>query len=160
MLPLCDLIVGTEEEIHILGGSVETIEALRDIRATDRRLAGLQARRRAAASPFPTTFPIDLEDGIFVPGFPVEVFNVLGAGDAFMAGFLRGWLARRAARALLRAGQCVRRDRRLAARLRAGHADQSSNSKHFSRRTDLPIRLREDVELEHLHWATTRRAGP
>ena len=26
------------------------------------------------------------------PGFPVEVFNTLGAGDAFMAGFLRGWL--------------------------------------------------------------------
>ena len=31
------------------------------------------------------------------PGFPVEVFNVLGAGDAFMAGFLRGWLRGRAA---------------------------------------------------------------
>ena len=26
------------------------------------------------------------------PGFPVEVFNVLGAGDGFMSGFLRGWL--------------------------------------------------------------------
>ena len=26
------------------------------------------------------------------PGFPVEVFNVLGAGDAFMAGLLRGWV--------------------------------------------------------------------
>jgi len=25
-------------------------------------------------------------------GFAIEVFNVLGAGDAFMAGFLRGWL--------------------------------------------------------------------
>src|SRR3546814_18341962 len=30
--------------------------------------------------------------GIKGPGFPVEVYNVLGAGDAFMAGFLRGWL--------------------------------------------------------------------
>ena len=26
------------------------------------------------------------------PGFPVEVYNVLGAGDAFLSGFLRGWL--------------------------------------------------------------------
>ena len=26
------------------------------------------------------------------PGFPVDVFNILGAGDAFMAGFLRGWI--------------------------------------------------------------------
>ena len=33
-----------------------------------------------------------MEDGTRVAAFPVEVFNVLGAGDAFMAGFLRGWL--------------------------------------------------------------------
>ena len=34
----------------------------------------------------------DLEDGIVGKGFPIEVYNVLGAGDAFMSGFLRGWL--------------------------------------------------------------------
>lgn len=37
-----------------------------------------------------------------VPGFPVEVFNVLGAGDAFASGFiygqLRGWDAYKSAR--------------------------------------------------------------
>jgi 5-dehydro-2-deoxygluconokinase len=36
------------------------------------------------------------------PGFPVEVANILGAGDAFASGFLfghiRGWDWRRAAR--------------------------------------------------------------
>src|SRR5690606_37752350 len=32
VLPLCDLIVGTEEEIHILGGTTDTIAALRVIR--------------------------------------------------------------------------------------------------------------------------------
>jgi 5-dehydro-2-deoxygluconokinase len=26
------------------------------------------------------------------PGFPIEVFNVLGAGDGFMSGLLKGWL--------------------------------------------------------------------
>ena len=41
--------------------------------------------------------PDDLEDGIVGQGFPIEVYNVLGAGDAFMSGFLRGWLQRRAA---------------------------------------------------------------
>ena len=41
---------------------------------------------------FPGEIPDDLEDGIRVPGFPVEVFNSVGAGDAFMSGFLRGWL--------------------------------------------------------------------
>ena len=32
------------------------------------------------------------ESAISGAGFKVEVFNVLGAGDAFMAGLLRGWL--------------------------------------------------------------------
>jgi 5-dehydro-2-deoxygluconokinase len=31
-------------------------------------------------------------DRIDVPGFPVEVYNVLGAGDAFASGFLYGYL--------------------------------------------------------------------
>src|SRR5690606_20209270 len=33
ILPKCDLIIGTAEEIHILGGSTDTIKALRAIRA-------------------------------------------------------------------------------------------------------------------------------
>ena len=41
---------------------------------------------------YPGAIPDRLEDGIRGPGFPVEVYNMLGAGDAFMAGFLRGWL--------------------------------------------------------------------
>src|SRR6185436_11070660 len=41
---------------------------------------------------FPAEIPSEVEDGLLVQGFPVEVFNVLGAGDAFMAGFLSGWL--------------------------------------------------------------------
>ena len=41
---------------------------------------------------FPDAIPDDIEKGIRGPGFPVEVYNVLGAGDAFMSGFLRGWL--------------------------------------------------------------------
>ena len=37
---------------------------------------------------------ICLPDGqrIDVPGFPVEIYNVLGAGDAFAAGFIYGQL--------------------------------------------------------------------
>jgi 5-dehydro-2-deoxygluconokinase len=30
--------------------------------------------------------------GVSGPGFPIEVFNVLGAGDGFMSGLLKGWL--------------------------------------------------------------------
>ncbi|RBP76539.1 hypothetical protein DFO80_1692, partial [Rhodobacter sp. 140A] len=31
-----------------------------------------------------------LDDGVSGPGFPIEVFNVLGAGDGFFSGLLRG----------------------------------------------------------------------
>ena len=35
---------------------------------------------------------IAADAGITVKGVQVEVLNVLGAGDAFVSGFLRGWL--------------------------------------------------------------------
>jgi 5-dehydro-2-deoxygluconokinase len=41
---------------------------------------------------FEGAIPDALEKGLKGPGFPVEVYNVLGAGDAFMSGFLRGWI--------------------------------------------------------------------
>src|SRR5690554_697109 len=91
VLPLCDLVVGTEEEVHILGGSTDTIAALRAIR--ERTGAVLVCKRGAdGCSAFPDAIPDTLDEGVTAAGFPVEVFNVLGAGDAFMAGFLRGWL--------------------------------------------------------------------
>ena len=40
----------------------------------------------------PRRDPAGSRTAIKGPGFPVEVYNVLGAGDAFMSGFLRGWL--------------------------------------------------------------------
>ena len=36
--------------------------------------------------------PTISKTGIVGQGFPIEVYNTLGAGDAFMSGFLRGWL--------------------------------------------------------------------
>jgi 5-dehydro-2-deoxygluconokinase len=91
VLPLCDLIVGTEEEMHILGGTTDTIAALRAIR--ERTDALLVCKRGAdGCSAFPDQIPDSLDDGVVGPGFTVEIFNVLGAGDAFMSGFLRGWL--------------------------------------------------------------------
>ena len=88
----CDLIVGTEEELHIAGGSEDTLAALRAIRARHRGDHRAASAARWAASSSPARSPATLDDGIKGPGFPVEVYNVLGAGDAFMSGFLRGWL--------------------------------------------------------------------
>ncbi len=154
VLPLCDLIVGTEEEIHILGGSTDTVEALRAIRE---RTAALLVCKRGAlgCSAFPDLIPDSLDDGVVGRGFRVEVFNVLGAGDAFMAGFLRGWL----------------RDEPLETCCEYGNACGAIVvSRHgcapamptwdelqwFLGDHARPFRLRDDTALEDLHWATTR----
>ena len=100
ILPHCDLIVGTEEEMMIAGGADDPLAALKAVRAISSATLVLQ-RGPMGCVVFPGAIPDSLEDGVKGPGFPVEVYNVLGAGDAFMSGFLRGWLARRNARNLL-----------------------------------------------------------
>ena len=76
-----DLIVGTEEEFHIAGGSTDTIAALRAVRAVS--AATLVCKRGPmGAVAFTGEIPDSLDDGQTGPGFPIEVFNVLGAGDA------------------------------------------------------------------------------
>ncbi len=79
---------------------------------------------------FTGDIPASLDEGEPGPGFPIEVFNVLGAGDGFMSGLLQGLARRRglADRAEIR--QCLRRLRGVAPRLHAGLsvAGRSCNS--------------------------------
>ena len=86
----CDLIVGTEEEFHIAGGTEDTLAALRKVRELSD--AVLVCKRGAMGCRVFEGAVNDWDSGVSGPGFKVEVFNVLGAGDAFMAGLLRGWL--------------------------------------------------------------------
>ena len=152
--PLCDLIVGTEEEFHILGGSTDTLQALAVVRALTPAL--LVCKRGAdGCVAFDGEIPARLEDGVQATGFPVEVYNVLGAGDAFMAGFLRGWLRGEPLdRCCLWANACgaLVVSRHGCAPAMATWAELEQ----FLSRPDHPFRLREDADLEHLHWATTR----
>src|SRR3546814_11178082 len=90
VLPLCDLVVGTEEEVHILGGRTDTLAALRAIRERTPALLVLKRGPHGCVA-FPAAIPARLDDGVVGEGFQVDVFHVLGAGDEFMAGFLRGW---------------------------------------------------------------------
>ena len=154
-VPLCDLIVGTEEEIRILGGHADTVAALKAIRA---RTAALIVCKVGAEGCVPFAGAIPDELGPINPGFAVEVFNVLGAGDAFMAGFLSGWLR----------GETPDESCRIANACgaivvsRHGCAPAMPTSDEletFLARTDLPFRLREDAALEHVHWATTSNAA-
>ena len=154
ILPLCDLVVGTEEEIHILGGSDGTIEALKAVReATDALLVCKLGAKGCIA--FPGSIPHSLDEGVLVKSFPVEVFNVLGAGDAFMAGFLAGWLRDEPLES------CCRLANACGALVVSRHGcapamPTRAELDDFLARADLPFRLREDDRLEHLHWATTR----
>jgi len=90
-LPGFDLIVGTEEEFHIAGGSEDLLAALRAVRGIS--AATLVVKRGAiGCSVIDGPIPERIDDAPTYRGARVEVLNVLGAGDAFLSGFLTGWL--------------------------------------------------------------------
>jgi 5-dehydro-2-deoxygluconokinase len=91
IVPHCDLIVGTEEEHCIAGGSDDIMTALRTTRSKSQAEIVVK-RGPLGCSVFPGEIGKTLDDGITVKGVTVEVLNVLGAGDAFMSGYLRGWI--------------------------------------------------------------------
>jgi len=153
VLPLCDLIVGTEEEIHILGGADDTLTALSAIRAHSPALLVCK-RGPDGCVAFPDAIPASLDDGVTSRGFPIEVFNVLGAGDAFMAGFLRGWLRD------LPLESCCEMANACGALVVSRHgcapAMASWDELQIFLAGQWPDRLRESAELEQIHWSTNR----
>ncbi|HEY8382224.1 MAG TPA: 5-dehydro-2-deoxygluconokinase [Microvirga sp.] len=155
ILPLCDLIVGTEEELHIAGGSEDTLDALRAIRAVS--AATIVCKRGPMGCVvFPGAIPASLDEGVRGPGFPVEVYNVLGAGDAFLSGFLRGWLRGEPIEtccAFANASGAFAVSRLLC----SPEIPTFPELQHFLRHGSRHRALRRDQDLNHLHWATTRR---
>ena len=153
-LHLFDLIVGTEEEFHIAGGTTDTIEALRKVRAVSG--ATLVCKRGAAgAVAFEDNIPDSLDDGQTGPGFPIEVFNVLGAGDGFFAGLLKGWLDDAdwpTALKYANAGGAF-------AVSRHGCTPAYPSLEELNFFLDRGVKrpdLRNDEELEQIHWSTNR----
>lgn len=153
-LPRCDLIVGTEEEVHIAGGSEDTLEALREIRRATSAVIVLK-RGPMGCAIFQGPIPGSIEEGIRGDGFPIDVYNVLGAGDAFLSGFLRGYL----------------RDEPLAQCARYANACGAITASRLLCSTTIPTwaelsyflangsrhrALRVDRDLNQWHWATTR----
>lgn len=153
-LPLFDLIVGTEEEFHIAGGSTDTIAALRAVRAVSG--ATLVCKRGPmGAVAFTGAIPDTLDEGEAGPGFPIEVFNVLGAGDGFMSGLLKGWLDGEPWPVALKyANACG-----AFAVSRHGCAPAYPSWEElqfFFRRGIVRKDLRNDAALEQIHWSTNR----
>lgn len=155
VLHLFDLIVGTEEEFHIAGGSTDTLQALRNVRAVSG--ATLICKRGAkGAAAFEGVIPDSLDDGQTGPGFPIEVFNVLGAGDGFFSGLMKGWLdGADWPTALTYANACgafaVSRHGCTPAYPSLAELD------FFLARGVTRPDLRHDAELEQIHWATNRQ---
>ena len=90
VLPSCNLVVGTIEEICIAGGSTNIIDALRAIRAVTTAPIVMKVGARGCHV-LEGPIPDDLGDDP-TPGFPVDVVNTVGAGDGFFSGFLSGWM--------------------------------------------------------------------
>ena len=149
-----DLIVGTEEEFHIAGGSTDTIQALRAVRKVSG--ATLVCKRGPmGAVAFEGAIPDSLDEGQTGPGFPIEVFNVLGAGDGFMSGLLKGWLdGEDWPTALKYANAC---GAFAVSRHGCTPAYPSwEELQFFFERGIVRPDLRNDVDLEQVHWATNR----
>jgi 5-dehydro-2-deoxygluconokinase len=151
--PLCDLIIGTEEEMRVLGGHDDLIEALRRVRAmTDAVLVCKLGADGCVI--FDGSVPQRVDDGLVVPGFPIEVMNVLGAGDAFSAGFLRGWLGGEDLRTCGRwANACG-----AIVVMRHGCAPAMPSFDELQAFLAMPHPLDAQAlsELAHIHWARTR----
>ena len=91
ILPRFDLIVGTEDEFLMAGGSGDLLSALRTVRGLTAATLVVKLGPQGCTV-IHGAIPARLEDGAIYPGVRVEVLNVLGAGDAFMSGYLKGWL--------------------------------------------------------------------
>lgn len=98
ILPLCDALIGTEEEFYAaLSPTPEPVMAGEAL--TDR--AGLEAllRRHCVDSDAVLIVKrgergvtiLQRDEQVDVPGYPVEVLNSVGAGDGFASGLIYGW---------------------------------------------------------------------
>jgi 5-dehydro-2-deoxygluconokinase len=146
MLPDCDLVVGTQDEFLVAGGAAELLPALRAVRASTNALLVVKLGERGCIA-FEGAIPARLEEARVHPGFPIEILNVLGAGDAFMAGFLSAWLR----------GESVDAACRSANACGAIVVSRHGCSPAMPTASELAHFLGGGRDIDHLHRATTRR---
>ncbi len=143
---------GTEEEFTSPAARLTPLEALRAVRAVSGAM--LVCKRGAAgAVAFTDAVPGSLDDGETGPGFPIEVFNVLGAGDGFFSGLLKGWMADAGwptALAYACGAFAVSRHGCTPAYPSLAELD------FFLARGIVRPDLRNDRDLEQIHWSTNR----
>lgn len=91
VLAVSDVVVGTEEELRVAMNEDDLPIALRQLRKMSS--ATIVCKRGAKGCEiFPARSDAALDEPVRGSGFEMRVLNAVGAGDAFMSGFLRGWL--------------------------------------------------------------------
>ncbi len=137
-----------------LQGTLHLFDLIVAVRAVSR--ATLVCKRGPmGAVAFTGAIPDSLDAGEAGPGFPIEVFNVLGAGDGFMSGLLKGWLDGEAWPVALKyANAC---GAFAVSRHGCTPAYPSwEELQFFLGRGVVTPALRKDAALEQVHWATNR----
>jgi 5-dehydro-2-deoxygluconokinase len=85
LLPAATIVVGTEEEVAAAADREDPGQAISSLLGSSPQALVVKRGARGASVYVPGG---DRRD---VPPFPVEVLNVLGAGDAFASGLIAGW---------------------------------------------------------------------
>ena len=103
-LPLVDIVIATEDEINASMLTDPSQMSLTHSQVSDTKVSGDTASHIARILRMGPKAVVEkvgaegarihLRDGsvIDAPGYPVEIYNILGAGDAFGAGFLYGYV--------------------------------------------------------------------
>ena len=92
LLPQFDLLIGTEEEFLIAGGVAgDLLASLRRVREVSSAALVVKLGPKGCCF-IEGAIPARLDDAPTALGEHIEVLNVLGAGDAFAAGLMTGFL--------------------------------------------------------------------
>ena len=157
ILPLFDLVIGTEEEFAIAGGSTDIIAALEAVRRVTSATLVVK-RGPLGCAVIEGAIPRSLDDAFNGRGVTVEVLNVLGAGDAFSSGFLSGWVRGEDYAA------CTRYANACGALVVSRHGCAPAmptriELDHYIANADRIPRPDRDVRLTRLHRVTAPRVG-
>lgn len=148
-----DVVVGTEEEICAATNQADLSAALAGLRR-DVDVTIVCKRGANGCEIYPASASGASGGPVRGAGFVVEVVNTVGAGDAFLSGFLRGWLR----------GETWETTATLANACGAIAVSRLQCSSEYPTWPELTAFLDADSpslpDLAHVHWATTRRSVP